>query len=84
MLQAIDLANGEILSKYLNAGANNLKAKATKSQIYQLALQHTLGRLPTKGEQEIISSVMTDPEDSQQVEDLLWLVFMQPDFQIIR
>ena len=33
---------------------------------------------------EIISSIVTDPKDSQQVEDLLWLVFMQPDFQIIR
>ena len=31
MLQAIDLANGAILSKYLNAGANNLKAKAGES-----------------------------------------------------
>ena len=85
MLQAIDLANGQILSKYLNAGANNLKAKATDSQKFiNWLYQHTLGRFPTMGEQEIISSVMTDPEDSQQVEDLLWLVFMQPDFQIIR
>ena len=85
MLQAIDLANGAILSKYLNAGANNLKAKATESQQFVNWLyEHTLGRLPTTGEQEIISSVMTDPKDSQQVEDLLWLVFMQPDFQIIR
>ena len=85
MLQAIDLANGAILSKYLNAGANNLKAKATESQQFVNWLyEHTLGRLPTMGEQEIISSVMTDPKDSQQVEDLLWLVFMQPDFQIIR
>ena len=85
MLQAIDLANGAILSKYLNEGANNLKAKATNSQQFiNWLYQHTLGRLPTTGEQEIISSVITDPEDSQQVEDLLWLVFMQPDFQIIR
>ena len=76
MLQAIDLANGAILSKYLNAGANNLKAKATESQQFvNWLFEHTLGRLPTMGEQEIISSVMTDPKDSQQVEDLLWLVF---------
>ena len=85
MLQAIDLANGAILSKYLNAGANNLKAKAGESDKFiNWLYEHTLGRLPTSGEQEIISSVMTDPKDSQQVEDLLWLVFMQPDFQIIR
>jgi len=85
MLQAIDLANGAILSKYLNEGANNLKAKASSSDTFiNWLYEHTLGRLPTSGEQEIISSVMTDPKDSQQVEDLLWLVFMQPDFQIIR
>jgi hypothetical protein len=85
MLQAIDLANGAILSKYLNAGANNLKVKAGESDKFiNWLYEHTLGRLPTMGEREIISSVITDPKDSQQVEDLLWLVFMQPDFQIIR
>ena len=85
MLQAIDLANGAILSKYLNEGANNLKAEATDGQKFVNWLyEHTLGRLPTNGEEQIISSVMTDPKDTQQVEDLLWLVFMQPDFQIIR
>ncbi len=85
MLQAIDLANGDILSKYLNEGANNLKVKANDSQKFISWLyEHTLGRLPTTGEQQIITSLMTDPKDSQQVEDLLWLVFMQPDFQIIR
>ena len=85
MLQAIDLANGAILSKYLNEGANNLKAKASESDTFiNWLYEHTLGRLPTSGEQEIIASIVTDPKDSQQVEDLLWLVFMQPDFQIIR
>jgi hypothetical protein len=85
MLQAIDLANGAILSKYLTEGANNLKAKATDSQKFiNWLYEHTLGRFPTTGEQEIIGSVMTNPKDPQQVEDLLWLVFMQPDFQIIR
>ena len=85
MLQAIDLANGDILSKYLNMGAKNLTAKASESQSFiNWLYEHTLGRLPTKGEKQIIGSVMTDPKDTQQVEDLLWLVFMQPDFQIIR
>ena len=85
MLQAIDLANGSILSKYLNEGANNLKAKASESDTFiKWLYEHTLGRLPTSGEQEIIASIVTNPKDTQQVEDLLWLVFMQPDFQIIR
>jgi hypothetical protein len=85
MLQAIDLANGDILSKYLNMGAKNLTTKASDSQSFiNWLYEHTLGRLPTKGEKQIIASVMTDPKDTQQVEDLLWLVFMQPDFQIIR
>jgi hypothetical protein len=30
MLQAIDLANGAILSKYLNEGANNLKGQGNR------------------------------------------------------
>jgi hypothetical protein len=85
MLQAIDLANGKILSKYLHEGAMNLKTKATDSQKFISWLyEHTLGRFPTPGEKQVIGSVMHNTEDTQQVEDLLWLVFMQPDFQIIR
>ena len=50
MLQAIDLANGAILSKYLSEGANNLKAKASDSDTFiNWLYEHTLGRLPTSG-----------------------------------
>lgn len=84
-LQAIDLANGEILSKYLSKGASNLISRASDGPSFvDWLYEHTLGRLPTNGERKIIDSMITNPKDSRQVEDLLWLVFMQPDFQIIR
>ena len=38
----------------------------------------------SSGERTVLQSVLTDSPEPSQVEDLLWLVFMQPDFQIIR
>ena len=84
-LQAIDLANGEILSQYLKRGAENLAPRASIEQGFvDWLYQHSLSRPPSSGERTVLQSVLTDSPEPSQVEDLLWLVFMQPDFQIIR
>ena len=84
-LQAIDLANGEILSQYLAQGAKNLvNQRARKQNFVSWLYEYALGRQPSMGEKKLLQTVANDSEDLQQVEDLLWLVFMQPDFQIIR
>ena len=84
-LQAIDLANGEILSQYLAQGAKNLvKQLAGKPNFVSWLYEYSLGRKPSAGEKELLQTIANDSENPQQVEDLLWLVFMQPDFQIIR
>jgi hypothetical protein len=84
-LQAIDLANGEILSQYLGHGATNLaKQLAEKQNFVSWLYEYALGRQPSAGEQDLLQTFANDSNNPQQVEDLLWLVFMQPDFQIIR
>ena len=84
-LQAIDLANGEILSQYLTQGAKNLTNQlAEKQNFVSWLYEYALGRKPSAGEKELLQTVANDSQNPQQVEDLLWLVFMQPDFQIIR
>lgn len=84
-LQAIDLANGQILADYLYKGARALEAqnKPTGERIDWL-FRHALARLPSPTEKTILADVASESAGSQEMEDLLWMVFMHPEFQIIR
>ena len=84
-LQAIDLSNGDILAGYLAAGAKHLAAeKRTGAQLVEYVYEHALSRKPTHAERAILLEVLGDGTDAVAIEDLLWTVFMQPEFQIIR
>ncbi len=80
-LQAIDLANGEILANYLQQGAKQL---ANKNDLGNWLYRHALSRPPTAGERKVLTEVLGTKPDPVAAEDLLWLVFMQPEFQMIR
>ena len=84
-LQAIDLANGQILADYLYKGARALEAenKPTEERIDWL-FRHALARLPSPTEKTILAEVASESAGNQEMEDLLWMVFMHPEFQIIR
>jgi hypothetical protein len=84
-LQAIDLSNGEILASYLRQGAKHLvsQGKSSKS-LTDWLYRYALSREPTTGEQIVLSNVAGDSRNPLAVEDLLWVVFMLPEFQIIR
>ena len=83
-LQAIDLANGEILSNTLVQGAKNLSISQKRENIPRWLYRHALGRNPTPIEEKTLLTITKNSPQQQGVEDLLWMVFMQPDFQIIR
>lgn len=84
-LQAIDLSNGDILAGYLKAGAKRLAAeKRTGPQLVDYVYEHALSRKPTDAERSILIELVGDGADAVAIEDLLWTVFMQPEFQIIR
>ena len=83
-LQAIDLANGDILSNTLVEGAKNLSISQKRDDIPRWLYRHALGRNPTPIEEKTLLTITKNSPQQQGVEDLLWMVFMQPDFQIIR
>ena len=84
-LQAIDLANGEILSDYLRRGAAKLHGRyADNRELVNWLFRFALSRSPTAGELSVLSDLLGDAPDPQAVEDVLWTVLMLPEFQIIR
>ena len=84
-LQAIDLSNGDILAGYLSGGAKQLVSEGKSSgELIEWLSLYALSRKPTAGEQGVLAAVAGDGRDPIAVEDLLWMVFMQPEFQIIR
>jgi hypothetical protein len=84
-LQAIDLSNDEILANYLTEGARRMvsQGKSGEELIDWLYL-YALSREPTAGERTVLSEVVGDGRNPIALEDLLWMVFMQPEFQIVR
>ena len=84
-LQAIDLANGDILANHLAQGAQNLVRQGqTSAELIDWLYRFALSRRPTNDEKSVLAEVVGDGSQPTPVEDLLWMVFMQPEFQIIR
>ena len=84
-LQAIDLANDEILANYLGGGARRMVSQGkTSEEFVEWLYLYALSRKPTKGERTVLSEVVGDGRNPIALEDLLWMVFMQPEFQIVR
>ena len=80
-LQAIDLANGDILASTIRRGAANLNGKADLTHwLYRAALS----REPAPDELALTQQLLGESPDAQAVEDLLWSVVMLPEFQMIR
>ena len=84
-LQAIDLANGEILSGYLQRGARHLLAQYdSNDELIEWLYRHALSRAPTEKERVILAEMLGEERPPEAVEDVLWTVFMLPEFQIVR
>ncbi|MCB1087492.1 MAG: DUF1553 domain-containing protein, partial [Verrucomicrobiae bacterium] len=86
-LQAIDLANGEILSATLKRGAANLLAShqgADPATLIVELYRQALSRSPRPDEAKVLSEVMGSSLTGQGIEDALWSVMMLPEFQLVR
>jgi hypothetical protein len=86
-LQALDLANGQILTSTLDRGAANiLKAnpKATPDELVDWVYLRALSRKPAAGERAAAKQLLGDKPTSASLADLLWAVVMLPEFQLVR
>jgi len=84
-LQAIDLANGDILADYLKRGASGLMGQERSSdELVEWLYRFAVSREPTPGERQVLTEIAKDGQDAVAIEDLLWTVFMLPEFQIVR
>jgi hypothetical protein len=86
-LQALDLANGQILTSTLDRGAANiLKAnpKATPDELADWVFLRALSRKPVAAECEAAKRLLGDKPTAESVADLLWAVVMLPEFQLVR
>ena len=85
-LEALDLANGDLLGNALAAGAKMLAAKAWDSPdalaawIYRAALS----REPSTEELACARPLLGEKPAESGVQDLLWAVCMLPEFQLVR
>lgn len=85
-LEAIDLANGQTLADDLARGAKKILAENSESagslgiQLFRSAYS----RNPSPAELVVANEVLGDKPDEQNVQDLLWAIIMQPEFQLIR
>jgi hypothetical protein len=86
-LQALDLANGQILTTTLERGAANiLKAnpKAAPDELTDWVFVRALSRKPTTAERDAAKRLVGEKPTTESVADLLWAAVMLPEFQLVR
>src|SRR5262249_34353704 len=86
-LQALDLSNGQILADLLDRGAKNLRKQHPDRQpdeVIAWVYRSALCRRPTVDETETARRIVGAPITDEGLSDLLWAVFMLPEFQLIQ
>jgi hypothetical protein len=86
-LQALDLSNGSVLAETLQRGAANMlrdKSAADAKEVVNQLYLAALSRLPTPDELATAAALAGSPPTSDGLADLLWAVFMLPEFQLIQ
>lgn len=85
-LQALEVTNGKTLAETLNQGATRLTEDAATigsigltTQIYQQAFS----REPTRQERRLALELLGETPSRESIEDFLWAVVVQPEFQLI-
>ena len=85
-LEAVDLTNGSTLANYLAQGATRLADHwhDDKSGFVVHLMEFALSRSPTLEEKALLESSLSDVPTPQEIEDVLWAIFMMPEFMLIR
>ena len=84
-LEAIDLANHQMLADSLARGATRLRDSGRSAEaIANTMFESALSRPPTKQETQLIVDALDANPSHQAIEDLLWAILMTPEFLIVR
>ena len=86
-LEAIDLANGQLLAGMLEQDAAKLLQRPWKSadDLARWVYQAGLSRPPTAAELALARETLgATPPTPQRVQDFLWALTMLPEFQLVR
>ncbi|MCA9078138.1 MAG: DUF1549 domain-containing protein [Planctomycetaceae bacterium] len=85
-LEAISLANGEDVSTLMQQAAANVFTQRgdAPEQLIDWLFLAALSRSPSENERRVAADLLGTPTTEQGVEDLLWAVFMLPEFHLIR
>jgi hypothetical protein len=81
-LEALDLANGQTLTRALEQGAARLAAQtwASPADLITHLYQRTLARPPSPGERRAAAELLGPQPAAPAIADLLWALLMQPEF----
>jgi len=82
-LEAISLANGNILAEAIASGAKRL-LETTQGDVIRPLYRHALSRDPSAAELTTAQQLLGDKPTLQGAEDLLWTLCMLPEFQCVR
>ena len=85
-LEAITLSNAPPFAKLLTRGAENVSARHHESpeKLVKWLIRAALAREATASEVELAQKMLGQQMTRQTTEDLLWTVFMLPEFHFIR
>ncbi|MCI0641410.1 MAG: PSD1 and planctomycete cytochrome C domain-containing protein [Gemmataceae bacterium] len=86
-LQALDLSNGQILDDTLARGAAYLLKthdRTSDQQLIEEVYLSALCRRPSAEELATAQALLGSPRTASGMADLLWAVFMLPEFQLLR
>jgi hypothetical protein len=84
-LQALELTNGDTLAKVLNKGAEKVLAEkpGSSKELVSRLYEQAIGRKPSAAEARLAGELLGPSAGKEQVEDLLWVMAMLPEFQLI-
>ncbi|HEY0456105.1 MAG TPA: DUF1549 domain-containing protein, partial [Verrucomicrobiae bacterium] len=84
-LQALELTNGDTLSKLVKKTADRLLAEksASSESLINKLFVNGLGRKPTPRELKLANELLGKPVKREGVEDFVWAMAMLPEFQLI-
>ncbi|WAC20884.1 PSD1 and planctomycete cytochrome C domain-containing protein [Luteolibacter sp. SL250] len=84
-LEAIDMANGEILAGLLSKGAIKLSSELqSENEVIESIYLRALSRMPSDIELETLLGLIDKNLSPHTIEDLLWIVLLLPEFQFVR